>query len=98
MIKGKNEVLYGETARFDAVIKQTETSNRPVTWQRKKGDDIKILKASDEKYKYSTNRQLFIWSVGKDDEAEYQAVVSTGNKSSITSNSIHLHILGGIYQ
>lgn len=99
MIKGENNVLFGEKASFDVEIKNTDNnSNWSVTWQKKIGDEIKILRTSDEKYKESTNRRLFIWCVCKEDEAEYQAVIYTGNKSSIISNSIHLHGLGGIYQ
>lgn len=99
MIKGENNVLFGDKARFDVEIKNTDNnSNWLVTWQKKTGDIIKILRASDEKYKESTNRRLFIWSVCKEDEAEYHAVIYTGEKSSIFSNSIHLHGLGGIYQ
>lgn len=99
MMKGENNVLFGDKARFDVEIKNTENnSNWAVTWQKKTGDVITILRLSDEKYKESTNRRLFIWSVCKKDEAEYQAVIYTGEKSSIISNSIHLHGLGGIYQ
>lgn len=95
MIKGENNVLFGDKARFDVEIKNTENnSNWLVTWQKKTGDVIKILRTSDEKYKESTNRRLCIWSVCKEDEAEYQAVIYTGEKSSIFSNSIHLHGLG----
>lgn len=99
MIKGEINVLIGDKARFDVEIKNTDNnSNWSVTWQKKTGDVITILRPSDEKYKESTNRRLFIWSVCKKDEAEYQAVINTAEKSRRISNSIHLLALGGIYQ
>lgn len=95
MIKGPEKVLYGEKAQFDAEIKQTGTSKWLVTWHKKTGDTIANINIRDEKFRRSTDRQLLIHSACKDDEAEYQAVISDGNNN-YPSNAIYLHVLGGI--
>lgn len=89
-------MLWGETAQFDAEVKQTESSNWPVTWHKKTGDITRDIKTRDGKYIESTNRRLLIHSVCKDDEAEYKAVISNGKNNYISSNAIFLHVHGGI--
>lgn len=89
-------MICGETAHFHAEVKQTENSNWSVTWHKKTGDITTNINTRDEKYKGSTNRRLLIHSVCKDDEAEYEAVISNGNNNYIRSNVIYLHALGGI--
>eukprot|EP00105_Crassostrea_gigas_P046671 XP_019930819.1 PREDICTED: leucine-rich repeats and immunoglobulin-like domains protein 1 [Crassostrea gigas] len=93
LIKGPEKVLYGEKAQFDAEIKQTGTSKWLVTWHKKTGDTTANINIRDEKFRRSTDRQLLIHSACKDDEAEYQAVISDGNNN-YPSNAIYLHVLG----
>uniref|UniRef100_A0A8W8J3T1 DZIP3-like HEPN domain-containing protein n=1 Tax=Magallana gigas TaxID=29159 RepID=A0A8W8J3T1_MAGGI len=94
LIKGEDRVVCGDSARFDAEVKRAQLSEWSITWQ-KKTDDITIkINTSDKKYKGSSRRQLVIQSLCKDDEAEYQAILSNGSKLNIISNIIYLQALG----
>lgn len=95
LIYGPEQVLCGETAQFDAEVEQREISNWSVTWHKKAGDITTNINTRDEKFNGSTDRRLFIHSVCKDDEAEYQAVISNGDNSYM-SNVIYLRAIGGI--
>lgn len=98
MIKGENNVLFGDKVCFDVEIKNIDNNfNWLVIWKKKIGDISKILRVSDEKYKESINRWFFIWFVCKEDEVEYYVVIYIGEKSSIFSNFIYLYGFGGIY-
>lgn len=95
LINGPEQVLCGETAQFDAEVEQREISNWSVTWFKKNANITANINKREEKFNGSTNRRLFIHSVCKDDEAEYQAGISDG-KNSYMSNVIYLRALGGI--
>lgn len=97
LITGEDRVVCGDSARFDAEVKRAQLSEWSITWQKKIDDISRKIDTSDKKYKGSTRRQLVIQSVCKDDEAEYQAILSNGSKLNITSNSIYLQTLGGIF-
>lgn len=60
------------------------------------GDVTKDISSNDRKYKGSTNRQLVIRFLSKDDEGEYQAVLTNGKNVNVISNAIYLLPVGGI--
>lgn len=96
LIKGRDEIVCGDSARFDAEIKHTKLAEWSITWQKTTDDITRKINTTDKKYKGSTRRQLVIQSVCKDDEAGYQSVLSNGSKLNIMSNIIYLQALGGI--
>lgn len=96
-IKGENEVICGKIARFLVDVNPAERPNSLVTWQKVRGRVIEQIDTSREKYRGSYDRQLVINSVCKEDEGEYQAVLSqlsNGMKKTF-SNLIFLFPLGG---
>lgn len=96
-IKGKDEVICGDTAEFEAEVKQAENSCLPIKWQRRRGKLIEIIDPTLEKYSGSTNTKLVIPSVCKEDAWEYQASLSpNGNKYTVYSNTIRLNVFGGM--
>lgn len=98
-MKGKEEVICGDTAEFEAEVKQTENFCLPIIWQRRKGKAVEIIDTNLEKYSGSTNTKLVIPSVRKEDTWEYQASVSresNGNRITVLSNTIYLHVFGGM--
>lgn len=78
-------------------MKTAEVSHWSITWQRRKGDTINCIDTTKKEYRGSTNRILVIKSVCKDDEGEYQVVLSreSNGPDYKSKNSIHLHVLGG---
>lgn len=81
-------------------LKQSELKNWSLTWRRIRGKTTEQIDTSREKYICSTNEQLTINSVCKDDEGNYQAVLSrsvNGKTHDILSNITHLEALGGIF-
>lgn len=95
-IKGENEVICGKIARFLVDVNPAERPNSLVTWQKVRGRVIEQIDTSREKYRGSYDRQLVINSVCKEDEGEYQAVLSqlsNGMKKTF-SNLIFLFPLG----
>lgn len=98
LITGAEEVTCGETARFEADVKQAEPSGWSVTWQKVHGRKMtEEIDTGSEKYKGSSNRRLVINTVGKEDEGEYQAVLSRELNRRIFSNLIYLHPVGGTF-
>lgn len=98
-ITGADRVVWGETTCFEADLKQKETFQWSISWQRVRGSVTNQIDISKEKYSDSTRTKLVIHSVSKDDQGEYQAVLareSNGNKRKIESNAIFLHVIGGI--
>lgn len=90
--------MCGCTARFEANTKNVDFSCWQFTWQNRTGNSIKCIDTNQEKYKGSTNIILLIQNVSKEDEGEYQAVLSrevNGTEYKISSNSVYLHALGG---
>lgn len=81
-------------------LKQSELKNWSLTWRRIRGKTTEQIDTSREKYIGSTNEQLTINSVCKEDEGNYQAVLSrsvNGKTHDILSNITHLEALGGIF-
>lgn len=97
LITGEDRVVCGDSARFDAKVRRAQLSEWSITWQKKTDDITRKINTSDKKYKGSSRRVLVIQSVCKDDEAEYQAILSNGSKLNIISNTIYLQALGGIF-
>lgn len=67
-----------------------------VSWEKVDGSARKHIDIGCEKYKGSTGRQLNIHSVCKEDEGEYQAVISRNLDHKIFSNIGFLKTLGGM--
>lgn len=81
-------------------LKQSELKNWSLTWRRIRGKTTEQIDTGSEKYIGSTNEQLTINSVCKEDEGHYQAVLSrsvNGKTHDILSNTTHLEALGGIF-
>lgn len=78
-------------------MKKADSSCWSLTWHRRRGDDIKCIDTSVEKYRGSTKRTLVINSVCKEDEGEYQALLSFESKGPDykSRNTIRLHVIGG---
>lgn len=99
-IIGPEKVSCGDEACFEAEVKQAESSNWSIIWQRVKGNVTQQICTSCEKYRICPNNQLVIPSVSLEDEGGYQAVLSReSNESShrILSNVIYLQPLGGYF-
>lgn len=97
-IKGKDKVICGDTACFEVSVTPADILHFPITWQRVRGKITEKIDTKDKRYHNSTDTQLVIQSVCKEDEGTYQAICShslTGNHL-VISNSILLKILGGI--
>lgn len=104
LIKGDKEieVLCGDTACFELELKQADLSHWTVTWHKMIGTGIEQISRSTTctRYSDSTDRQLVIHSVCKEDKGNYQAVLSEkvrNGKSAlqVVSNVISLHTPGG---
>lgn len=95
-IRGENEIMWGDTAHFEADVKKADSSCWSITWHRRRGDDIKCIDTSVEKYSGSTKRKLVINDVCKEDEGEYQAFLSFESKGPDykSRNTIRLHVIG----
>lgn len=78
-------------------MKKADSSCWSLTWHRRRGDDIKCIDPSVEKYRGSTKRKLVINSVCKEDEGEYQTLLSFESKGPDykSRNTIRLHVIGG---
>nr|XP_034330978.1 antiviral innate immune response receptor RIG-I-like [Crassostrea gigas] len=94
-IKGENEKKCGETALFEADVENVKSSSWTITWQKRKGDVIKCIDTSMEKYWGSTKKKLVIKSVCKEDEGDYQAVLSfeSNGPDYKSKNTIRLYVL-----
>lgn len=99
VIKGEDEVVCGCTANFKAEVKKIDLSRWLIKWQKLNGLITEIINTSKEKYTGSTDTQLVIQSVCKEDEGKYQAVIlqeSKGIENRLSSNIICLHVVEGI--
>lgn len=98
-LKGEDRVFCGNTARLEANVKNVEFSCWRFTWQKRTEKSIlECIDTNQEIYKGSTNIILLIQNVRKEDEGEYQAVISrevNGIEYRISSNIIYLMALGG---
>lgn len=68
----------------------------PIIWQRRRGKWVEIIDPTLEKYSGSTNTRLVMSSVCKMDAMEYQAFLPDGYNQMLYSNTINLHVLGGM--
>lgn len=94
-IEGPEKVVCGSTAHFKATVKEKRVSCLSVTWQKTVKDESKQIDTRNKKF----NKDLFIESVCKEDEGEYQAVLTyeeNGIRRTTQSNSISLQVEGGM--
>lgn len=96
-IQGENEICCGGTARFEADVKNVESSCWSITWQKRRGDVIKRIDTNMGRYSGSAKKTLVINSVCKEDEGEYQAALSleSNGPEYKSRNIIRLHAIGG---
>lgn len=99
-IKGENKKKYGETALFEASVEKVEFLSWSITWRKRRGNVIECIDTSTEKYSDSTKRSLVIKSVCKEDEGEYQAVLSlvANGPEYKSKNTIRLNVFEGKFQ
>lgn len=99
-ISGENEKNYGDTALFEANVEKVKSPSWSITWQKHRGNVIERIDTSTEKYRGSTKRRLVIKSVCKEDEGEYQAVLSfeSNGPDYKSKNTIRLYVFGGKHQ
>lgn len=78
-------------------MKKVESSCWSITWRKRRGDVIKCIDTDMEKYSGSTKKKLVIQSVCKEDEGEYQAILSNESNGPEykSRNTIRLHAVGG---
>lgn len=96
-LKGEDRVC-GDTARFEANARNVDFSCWQLIWQKRSANSTECIDTNQEKYKGSSNSILLIQNVSKEDEGEYQAVLSresNGTEYKISSNTVYLHALGG---
>lgn len=96
-IQGENEILCGGTARFEAEVKNVESSCWSISWQKHRGDVIKRIDTNMVRYSGSTKKTLVINNVCKEDEGEYLAILSleSNGPEYKSRNIIRLHAVGG---
>nr|XP_034321578.1 uncharacterized protein LOC105323062 [Crassostrea gigas] len=98
VIEGKDEILCGDLARFVAVLKP-DSSCWSITWQKRRGKVTETIDTSTKMFSGSTNRKLVIQSVCKEDEGEYQVLLShESNQNGYLKcgNTICLHVFGEV--
>lgn len=98
-IQGPRNVLCGNTAKYFAVMNPENLQGWSVTWQKLVKQTHIHINSSTEKYSGSTDKNLVIQSVCKEDEGGYQAILSKDLKAkniSVSSNVIFLQAIGGI--
>lgn len=70
-----------------------------VIWLKKSQDKSAQIFKCNKKFWGKTNKELFIEYVCKEDEGEYQALLSIEEdrtRKTIQSNVIYLHVVGGM--
>lgn len=99
-IKGENEKRCGETALFEANVEKVKSSSWSITWHKRRGKVIECIDTNMKKYSDSTKTKLVIKSVCKEDEGEYQAVLSfeSNGPDYKSKNTIPLYVLKGKLQ
>lgn len=98
-IKGTEEAVCGSTAHFEATVKEKKVSYLSVSWEKLSKNESTQIDKSNKRFWGKTNKELFIESVCKEDEGEYQAVLSIEEgriRKTIQSNVIFLHVVGGM--
>lgn len=97
-IEGPRKISCGNTAKFIAVTNPGNLEGWSVTWlKHMKCTQMRII-SNTEKYYGSTEKNLVIQSVSKEDEGGYQAFLSKVSKANthVSSNVIFLQAIGGI--
>lgn len=81
-------------------MENVQSSSWTITWQKRKGIVIELIDTGMKKYWGSTKRTLVIKSVCKEDEGEYQAVLSfkSNGPDYKSKNTIRLYVFGGKHQ
>lgn len=89
--------MCGGTARFEADVKNVESSCWSITWQQHRGNVIKRIDTNIGRHSGSTKKTLVIKDVCKEDEGVYQATLSleTNGPEYKSRNTIRLHAIGG---
>lgn len=98
-IEGTEEAVCGSTAHFQANVKERKVSFLSVDWKKLIKNESTPIDTSNKKFWGKTNKELFIESVCKEDEGEYQAVLSFEEDrigTTIKSNVIFLRVVGGM--
>lgn len=98
-IEGTEKAVCGSTAHFQATVKEKKVSYLSVNWQKLSKYVSTQIDKSNERFSGKTNKELFIESVCKKDEGEYQAVLSIEEgrtRKTIQSNIIFMHVVGGM--
>lgn len=78
-------------------MNKVESSCWSITWQKRRGDDIKYIDTNSRRYNGSTKKTLVIKSVCKEDEGDYQALLSleSNGPEYKSRNIFRLHAIGG---
>lgn len=77
-IIGENEKRCGEIVLFEVNVEKVKFLSWFIIWQKCRGDDIKCIDISKEKYSGSIKRKFVIKFVCKEDDGEYQVVFLFG--------------------
>ncbi|XP_062579119.1 uncharacterized protein LOC134241039, partial [Saccostrea cucullata] len=97
-INGRDKVLCGETTFLEATVEHPfKADTFIIIWQRVSRNGPYWINTRLERYEGSTNRRLVIKKVSKEDEGEYQALISwekDGQNHDSKSNCILLNVLG----
>lgn len=99
VIKGEDKVVCGCAANFKADVIKIYLSCWLIKWHKLSGLITDIINTSNEKYTGSTDTQLVIQSVCREDGGKYQAVMSQESKGiedRLSSNIICLHVVEDI--
>lgn len=97
-IKFVKEGKGGETARIVAEVTPIDLFGWSLSWQKIDKQISERIDTSQDKYRGSTERQLVIQSLHKEDEGDYQAILTriSCGKYHICSNTASLQFFGGI--
>ncbi|XP_056017067.1 neuronal cell adhesion molecule-like [Ostrea edulis] len=98
VLRGAQSVSCGENASFEVDF-ESSSASWSVTWQILRGNITEQIDITREKYRGSNYERLVIKKVCKEDEGEYQAVLSRGaSRQGLkrTSNSIFLEAAGDV--
>lgn len=86
------------TARFVAEVTPIDLFGWSLSWQKIDKQISERIDTSQDKYRGSTERQLVMQSLQKEDEGDYQAILTriSCGKYYIRSNTVSLGFIGGI--
>lgn len=78
-------------------MKNVESSCWSIAWQKRRVDIIKRIDTNMGRYSGSTKKTLVINSVSKEDEGEYQAILSfeSNGPEYKSRNTIFMHVIKG---